>query len=75
LLQLIENSHEGVLKIVTKVSSWGVVRECLLASLDRPFFCKNYKQKQKRMAGSERMKRILKYAKGQKPARLVARSV
>jgi hypothetical protein len=48
--------------------------QCLLANLDKPFFHKNDVPKQKRIAGSGRVRRNLKYMKGKRSTRLVARS-
>jgi hypothetical protein len=45
-----------------------------LAAVDRPFCHKNDILKQKRIAGSERVRRNLKYTKGERSARSVARS-
>jgi len=48
--------------------------QCLLAAVDRPFCHKNDILKQKRIAGSERVRRNLKYTKGERSTRLVAGS-
>jgi len=46
--------------------------QCLLAKLGRTFFNMNDILKQKRIAGSERMRRNLKYAEGKRSKRFKA---